>query len=186
MVLTGLPTDITKAVLWKRVRKVHESIDLRYPVEGEDATSEWESSIIHIDISPRADTRIAHLVFSSHGEALKSLPKLHGHTYKGAILSCVLKKRLDKLVTTGGEGKTPSHAGRLIVRNLAWDVSLSLLDLLNQVDCSRPPSKTSELHSYLMVRSIPSTYPKPHLNSPLPTQTSPFNPEQEVSHSSGS
>lgn len=46
LVLTGLPSDITKAVLWKRVRKVHESIDLRFPVEGEEATGEFTP---HID-----------------------------------------------------------------------------------------------------------------------------------------
>lgn len=38
LVLTGLPADLTKAVLWKKVRKVNENLELRYPVEGEDAT----------------------------------------------------------------------------------------------------------------------------------------------------
>jgi hypothetical protein len=56
---------------------------------------------------------------------VKAAPKLHGHTYKGALLSCVLKKRLEKL-SAKGDGKAPSHAGRLIVRNLPWDVSAAI------------------------------------------------------------
>ncbi|GMK57198.1 hypothetical protein CspeluHIS016_0400320 [Cutaneotrichosporon spelunceum] len=102
LILTGLPADLTKAVLWKKVRKAHPGIELAFPVEGEDAT--------------------AHLVFPTHGEAVKSIPKLHGHTYKGALLSAVLKKRLAAL-SSKGEGKAPSHAGRLIVRNLAWETT---------------------------------------------------------------
>lgn len=38
LVLTGLPADLTKAVLWKRIRKVDEKAELRYPVEGEENT----------------------------------------------------------------------------------------------------------------------------------------------------
>lgn len=99
VVLGGLP-EVTKAVLWKKVRKVHEGIELVFPLEGEEGT--------------------AHLVFPSHGEAIKGIGKLHGHTYKEKILSAVLKKRVEKLVQAG---KGVSHAGRLIVRNLAWNVS---------------------------------------------------------------
>jgi nucleolar protein 4 len=102
LVLTGLPADITKPVLWKKVRKAHPGIELVFPVEGEDAT--------------------AHLVFPSHGEAVKSIAKLHGHTYKGSLLSAVLKKRL-AVLSSKGEGRAPSHAGRLIVRNLAWETT---------------------------------------------------------------
>ncbi|CAK9784974.1 hypothetical protein CC85DRAFT_267175 [Cutaneotrichosporon oleaginosum] len=102
VVLTGLPADITKPVLWKKVRKVHPGIELVFPVEGEDAT--------------------ANLVFPTHGEAVKGIPKLHGHTYKGSLLSAVLKKRL-AVLSSKGEGKAPSHAGRLIVRNLAWETT---------------------------------------------------------------
>lgn len=102
IVLTGLPADITKPVLWKKVRKVHPGVELQFPVEDQDAT--------------------AHLVFPTHGEAVKGIPKLHGHTYKGALLSAVLKKRLSVL-SSKGEGRAPSHAGRLIVRNLAWETT---------------------------------------------------------------
>nr|XP_019047635.1 nucleolar protein 4 [Kwoniella bestiolae CBS 10118]OCF26565.1 nucleolar protein 4 [Kwoniella bestiolae CBS 10118] len=109
LVLSGLPEGITKNVLWKKVRKVDDRAELVYPVPAEEGE---ESS---------QDT--ANIVFVSHGEALKALPKLHGHTYKGSLLSCVLKKRLEKL-SARGEGKSQSHAGRLIIRNLAWDTTI--------------------------------------------------------------
>ena len=62
----------------------------------------------------------AHCIYHSHGDAFKALGKLHGHTYKGALLSAALKKRVEALAKKG-EGAT-SHAGRLIIRNLSWDV----------------------------------------------------------------
>lgn len=102
LVLTGLPGDLTKAVLWKKIRKVNGQAEIEYPVEGEENT--------------------AYVVFPTHGDAIQGIPKLHGHTYKGALMSCVLKKRLDKL-STRGEGRAQSHAGRLIVRNLAWETT---------------------------------------------------------------
>lgn len=40
LVLSNLPEDITKAVLWKKVRKVDDKIELIYPVEGQSATGE--------------------------------------------------------------------------------------------------------------------------------------------------
>ena len=43
LVLTGLPGDLTKPVLWKKVRKVHDGIELQYPIE--DAVNTGESSI---------------------------------------------------------------------------------------------------------------------------------------------
>jgi nucleolar protein 4 len=104
VVVSGLP-DVTKAVLWKKVRKVNEGIEVIFPVENQDG--------------------VAHLVFPSHGEAIKGIGKLHGHTYKEKIVSAVLKKRVEKLGIGQAAGKGVSHAGRLIVRNLAWNVSLS-------------------------------------------------------------
>lgn len=98
VILSGIP-NVTKAVLWKKVRKVHEGIDLHFPLDGAQGS--------------------AHLVFPTHGEAVKGIPKLNGHTYKESILSAVLKKRMER---TGATGKGISHAGRLIVRNLAWNV----------------------------------------------------------------
>ncbi|OCF34024.1 nucleolar protein 4 [Kwoniella heveanensis BCC8398] len=109
LVLSGLPEGLTKNVLWKKVRKVNENAEVIYPVPAEEGEEQQQD--------------IANIVFPSHGDALKALPKLHGHTYKGLILSCVLKKRLEKL-SAKGEGKSPSHAGRLIIRNLAWDTTV--------------------------------------------------------------
>lgn len=106
VVVSGLP-EVTKAVLWKKVRKVNEGIEVLFPVEGQEG--------------------VAHLVFPSHGEAVKGIGKLHGHTYKEKIVSAMLKKRVEKLGMGQAAGKGVSHAGRLIVRNLAWHVSFSQL-----------------------------------------------------------
>lgn len=38
LVVSGLPKDLTKNVLWKRVRKVNDAIELVYPVEGHEDT----------------------------------------------------------------------------------------------------------------------------------------------------
>ncbi|KAK8846604.1 hypothetical protein IAR55_005690 [Kwoniella newhampshirensis] len=133
LVLSGLPEAITKNVLWKKVRKVNENAELVYPVTSEDGEAVPEDS--------------ANIIFPSHGDALKALPKLHGHTYKGALLSCVLKKRLEKL-SAKGQGKNPSHAGRLIVRNLSWDTTVQDLRAsflpfgpIHSIDLPTLPSK---------------------------------------------
>lgn len=101
LIVTGLPSDLTKAVLWKKIRKVNAKAEVEYPVEGEANT--------------------ANVVFPTHGDAVKAVSKLHGHVYKGSLLSAVLKKRAEKL-SSKGEGAV-SHAGRLIVRNLAWETT---------------------------------------------------------------
>lgn len=36
LILSGLPADLTKAVLWKKVRKANDKAELVYPVEGEE------------------------------------------------------------------------------------------------------------------------------------------------------
>ncbi|WVQ83912.1 hypothetical protein IAT38_006056 [Cryptococcus sp. DSM 104549] len=108
LVLSGLPAGLTKAVLWKKVRKTNDKAEVVYPMEAEEGEEARQDA--------------AAIIFPTHGEALKALPKLHGHTYKGAMLSCVLKKRLEKM-SSKGEGKV-SHAGRLIIRNLSWDTTV--------------------------------------------------------------
>ena len=45
LVLTGLPADVTKAVLWKKVRKVDDKLELKYPVEGEEGAGEFAQTI---------------------------------------------------------------------------------------------------------------------------------------------
>lgn len=129
---------------------------------------------------------LAHLVFPTHNEAFQAIAKLHGHTYKGAVISCVLKKRLEKL---GGAGGAASHAGRLIVRNLSWDVGLphNSIEVFQRLT-PRPRRKTSERHSSHSDLSTLSTY-LPYLPS---SQLQPIHPnpplllEREDSHSSGS
>lgn len=148
LVLSNLPEDITKAVLWKKVRKVDDSIELVYPVEGQSATGASGRQ----RLSSRLLTRAAHLILASHNDAVKAAPKLHGHTYKGNLLSCVLKKRLERLgAGPGGNEKGASHAGRLIVRNLPWDTTEADLratflpfGALHSVDLPTAPSKYGE------------------------------------------
>ncbi|WWD21915.1 hypothetical protein CI109_106403 [Kwoniella shandongensis] len=133
LVLSGLPEGITKNVLWKKIRKVNENAEVVYPVPAEEGETSPEDT--------------ANIIFPSHGDAQKALPKLHGHTYKGALLSCVLKKRLEKL-SAKGQGKNPSHAGRLIVRNLSWDTTVQDLRAtflpygpIHSIDLPTLPSK---------------------------------------------
>jgi nucleolar protein 4 len=40
LVVTGLPKDLTKNVLWKKVRKINTSIELVFPVEDQEDTGE--------------------------------------------------------------------------------------------------------------------------------------------------
>ncbi len=59
-------------------------------------------------------------------QALDAVKKLHNHTYKGQLLSCVLKKRVDTSnvkAKAGGQTEGANRAGRLIIRNLAWNVT---------------------------------------------------------------
>jgi nucleolar protein 4 len=63
-------------------------------------------------------------LFTNHAKAIDAAKKLHAHVYKGSLLSCVLKKRVD--VSTRVDGKGANRAGRLIVRNLHWKVRSSM------------------------------------------------------------
>lgn len=72
------------------------------------------------DATAAAGSDIAHVLFDTHAHAVAASKKLHAHVYKGALLSCVLKKRVD--VSVRADGKGASRAGRLIVRNLHWKV----------------------------------------------------------------
>jgi nucleolar protein 4 len=122
LVLSGIPADVDKSTLWKRVRKV-DGIDggvqegLKYPVEIEVGEGEEVKETLG---------KTAHIIFTSHGKATDAIPKLHAHTYKGVLLSCVLKKRIESIPGAGGDtsGKA-NRAGRLIIRNLAWNTTES-------------------------------------------------------------
>lgn len=73
---------------------------------------------------------IALVVFATPAQAADALNKLHAHVYKGSLLSVALKKRIDNLAkptVTSREGQNavpaPSHASRLIVRNIPFNAT---------------------------------------------------------------
>lgn len=35
LILSGIPEDVTKAVLWKKIRKVDDQVEVGYPLEGQ-------------------------------------------------------------------------------------------------------------------------------------------------------
>ena len=73
----------------------------------------------------------AHVLFTTPAAASDAVNKLHAHVYKGCLLSVTLKKRLDTLskpILTKSEGQksipaAPTHASRLIVRNLPFEAT---------------------------------------------------------------
>ena len=74
---------------------------------------------------------IAHAIFKTPALASAALAKLHSHLYKGTILSVVLKKRSDSLIKgdpahPASDAPKPSRGGRLIIRNLPWNVRFQL------------------------------------------------------------
>lgn len=76
----------------------------------------------------------AHVFFSTPSAANNAVNKLHAHVFKGSLLSVALKKRLENLSKAANPAKSkptdnkstthlvPSHASRLIVRNLPFDI----------------------------------------------------------------
>ena len=118
IVLSGIPTDVDRDTLWKKVRKM--------PGIGPKEGFEYPATLDSVVAGEVKETmgNTAHVLFESHDKASKAAEKLHSHIYKGALLSCVLKKRLQ--VAAGKvDGKGGSRAGRLIIRNLAWNVSIA-------------------------------------------------------------
>jgi hypothetical protein len=116
LVLSGIPTDVDRDTLWKKVRKM--------PGIGPKEGLEYPATLDSVVVGEVKETmgNTAHVLFESHDKASKAAEKLHSHIYKGALLSCVLKKRL-QLAAGKADGKGGSRAGRLIIRNLAWNVS---------------------------------------------------------------
>lgn len=116
--ISGLPADITKQVLWKKVRKVAGAEDVEIL---EDATSGLHQPLLFA-YHDRLTHDIAKALFDSPASASAAVSKLHAHVYKGAMLSAVLKKRADaSIAVTSAKPKAASRASRLIVRNLPWD-----------------------------------------------------------------
>ncbi|KAF7359430.1 Ribosome biogenesis [Mycena sanguinolenta] len=113
IIVSGLPAAVDSKVLWKKFRKYPGAEKVDWPIkndEGED------------------DPATAHVLFTSPNDAQNAVGKLHAHVFKGSLLSVTLKKRLDTLakpVATVGKTAakavaTPSHASRLIVRNIPF------------------------------------------------------------------
>ncbi|KAK2467569.1 hypothetical protein APHAL10511_000424 [Amanita phalloides] len=78
-----------------------------------------------------AETKVkqnrTHALFSTPALALDAVNKLHAHVFKGSLLSVTLKKRLDILVShkapSANLRTTPSHAHRLIIRNIPFSAT---------------------------------------------------------------
>ena len=80
---------------------------------------------LNFPASPRSDLPLAHVLFSSAGQASDAVNKLHAHVYKGSLLSVTLKKRLETLAKPAAHAKAagPSNASRLIVRNIPFNAT---------------------------------------------------------------
>ncbi|KAJ9111254.1 hypothetical protein QFC22_006554 [Naganishia vaughanmartiniae] len=116
LVLSGIPTTVDRDTLWKKVRKL--------PGIGAKDAFEYPVNLSDLVAGEVKETmgNTAHVLFETHDKASKAAEKLHSHIYKGALLSCVLKKRLQQAAGSA-DGKGGNRAGRLIVRNLAWNVT---------------------------------------------------------------
>ncbi|KAJ7105735.1 hypothetical protein C8R43DRAFT_1140711 [Mycena crocata] len=115
IIVSGLPSPVDSKVLWKKFRKYPGAEKVDWPVKNEDG-----------DENPGT----AHVLFTSPTDAQASIAKLHAHVFKGSLLSVTLKKRLDTLskplAKPGKSPKaaaTPSHASRLIVRNIPFNAT---------------------------------------------------------------
>lgn len=107
VVLSGIPSDVDRNTLWKKVRKL------------DGIAGESKEALLYPAPSLSAAGADAHILFATHQAATAAISKLHAHVYKGAKLSCALEKRVDTNTASGRSNR----AGRLIVRNLAWQVT---------------------------------------------------------------
>ncbi|CED82368.1 Nucleolar protein fibrillarin NOP77 (RRM superfamily) [Phaffia rhodozyma] len=112
VVISNIPEGLTKAKLWKKIRKV--------------AGSELGNLVFPVD----NDETVAHLLLPSPAAALDATIRLHAHDYLGNILSCVIKKRTDKIQAATGKDGGVHKNSRMIVRNLPWDTTLKTLQRL--------------------------------------------------------
>lgn len=83
VILSGLSSCKPAAdakTLYKRARKIGDVENVVYPAIG---------------MSGSQDSDAAHVIFRTPNHAATAVTKLHGHTFKGALLSAVLKKRAD-------------------------------------------------------------------------------------------
>ncbi|CAK5264728.1 unnamed protein product, partial [Mycena citricolor] len=115
VIVSGLPTGVDSKILWKKFRKSSGAESIEWPVKSEEG---------------KEDSGSATILFSSPADALNAVAKLHAHVFKGNLLSAALKKRMDSLSKAPAvPGKTsatkaqPSHASRLIVRNIPFNAT---------------------------------------------------------------
>ncbi|RIA89613.1 hypothetical protein C1645_771894 [Glomus cerebriforme] len=90
IVLQGLPKDLTRKKIYKKVRKFGYVQDMKFP-NGEDSTD------------------IVHIIFKSAKDASDALTHLDGHIFHGSTMSAKLLNPFSK-----------DKKGRLIVRNIPW------------------------------------------------------------------
>uniref|UniRef100_D8Q385 RRM domain-containing protein n=1 Tax=Schizophyllum commune (strain H4-8 / FGSC 9210) TaxID=578458 RepID=D8Q385_SCHCM len=123
IVISGLPSGIDQKTLWKKVRKYDGAESVQWPAS----------------VGGAEDKSTAEAIFKTPAAATNAVTKLHAHVFKGALLSVTLKKRLESLLSKPVKAKTatsdakdkpsaststaPSHASRLIVRNLPFDIT---------------------------------------------------------------
>ncbi|KAJ7184156.1 hypothetical protein C8R46DRAFT_451512 [Mycena filopes] len=115
IIVSGLPSPVDSNVLWKKFRKYPGAEKVNWPIKDEDGED---------------DSGTAHVLFNSPVDAQTAVGKLHAHVFKGSLLSVTLKKRLDVLAKpvakagkTAKTAATPSHASRLIVRNIPFNAT---------------------------------------------------------------
>ncbi|KAJ7684761.1 hypothetical protein DFH06DRAFT_1073674 [Mycena polygramma] len=115
IIVSGLPASIDSKVLWKKFRKYPGAETVDWPIKNDDGEE---------------DATTAHVLFTSPNDAQTAVGKLHAHVFKGSLLSVTLKKRQDTLakpVAKAGKAAkavaTPSHASRLIVRNIPFNAT---------------------------------------------------------------
>nr|GAT55499.1 ribosome biogenesis [Mycena chlorophos] len=112
IIVSGIPsTGVDSKTLWKKFRKSPGAEKVDWPVS----------------VSGTDDPTLAHVLFSTPADALSAVSKLHAHVFKGSLLSVTLKRRQDALskplAKPGKKAKAagaPSHASRLIVRNIPF------------------------------------------------------------------
>ncbi|KAG7090897.1 hypothetical protein E1B28_009976 [Marasmius oreades] len=115
IVVSGLPQSVDSKTLWKKFRKCPGVEKVDWPAKMED--------------SQQTANTIAHVLFDTAANAHDAVNKLHAHVFKGSLLSATLKKRLDTLqkpkdIKPGMRDKGgPSHASRLIVRNIPFNTT---------------------------------------------------------------
>ncbi|KAI4294003.1 RNA-binding domain-containing protein, partial [Schizophyllum commune Loenen D] len=123
IVISGLPLGIDQKTLWKKVRKY----------DGAESV-QWPASVGGVE-----DKTTAEALFKTPAAATNAVTKLHAHVFKGALLSVTLKKRLESLLSKPAKAKAassdakdkpsaststaPTHASRLIIRNLPFDIT---------------------------------------------------------------